>query len=160
MPKECAICKGPDELRNAVEAAILSGESGDKLAERLNANGKLAGFSRARIYAHRCKCMGLKGFFLHAAALKFHQRKMKSTNAPRTGRLIVQWPEVWPGGISLSEHAFTIAGEPFDAADRRAGDDVLKIVFEKVEQFRNPCAAIAGAFDEASEENAARAAIG
>jgi len=72
------------------------------------------------------------GAALHAIAARYHLRKMKSTHAPRTGRLIVAWPDTWPDGLRLCEHRYTTGqGEPFDLASRTKNDDLLRVTFEK-----------------------------
>ena len=129
-----------EDIRAAVEAALLTGTSGKDVAKRFkDADGRPL-FSTSGVYRHRADCMEMRGWFDSAMRLRLQKRKMSAAGPQKQGRIITALPEILPDG-SRPEFPYIDArtGEPFDITQRTRDDVVLKIVFEPLpDKLKNP----------------------
>jgi hypothetical protein len=158
---KCSICFSHQDVKQAVEDALLTGESGMRIAKRLTTEDGEQMFSQSSVYRHRYKCMGMHGFFDTAAKLRLQRKRMKAAGPQQGGRVIISWPDSWPGDVPLTQSRFTDAhGNEFHIANRSKADIVLRVVFEEMpKKVKNPYAAVHAAHEEALAENAARDAL-
>jgi hypothetical protein len=125
----CSICSAPPDVLQAVNNALLAGESGRKIAAR-------SAFSKSALYRHRDKCI---------ARTTLAKHRQLVTSEP--GRHIVVWPS---GDYTIA----TPRREPelFDICTLQPHDIVIRVEYAPAEETRNPAELI----DEALREDAER----